>query len=107
MFKSISAKYLACLSVKRELLYMIKIDAPLLYWMVTLLEQMKVSCRRQAEIKVVKEVHRKEFLRHLELARNYAEKLALPLTQKQVDRLAKDIGKIRVPMKESWPVSPI
>jgi hypothetical protein len=70
---------------------MVKIDASLLYWMVTLLEQMKVSCRLQAEMKVVKEAHRKEFLRHLELARNYAEKLSLPLTQKQVDRLAKDI----------------
>jgi hypothetical protein len=70
---------------------MLKIDATLLYWMVTLLEQMKVSCRLQAEIKVVKEAHRKEFLRHLELTRNYAEKLSLPLTQKQVDRLAKDI----------------
>lgn len=70
---------------------MVKIDTTLLYWMITLLEQMKVSCRLQAEIKVVKEAHRKEFLRHLELARNYAEKLSLPLTQKQVDRLAKDI----------------
>jgi hypothetical protein len=70
---------------------MLKVDATLLYWMVTLLEQMKVSCRLQAEIKVVKEGHRKEFLRHLEVARNYAEKLSLPLTQKQVDRLAKDI----------------
>jgi len=70
---------------------MIRIDASLLYCMITLLEQMKVSCRLQAEIKVVKEAHRKEFLRHLELARNYAEKLSLPLTQKQVDRLAKGV----------------
>jgi len=70
---------------------MIQIDATVLYWMVMLLEQMKSSCRLQGEIKTVKEAHRTEFLRHLELTRNYAEKFSLPLTQKQADRLAKDI----------------
>ncbi|OQW33522.1 MAG: hypothetical protein A4E19_03790 [Nitrospira sp. SG-bin1] len=70
---------------------MIKVDASLLYWMVMLLEQMKVSCRLQADIQTVKEAHQEEFLRHLEVARSYAEKLSLPLTHKQVDRLAKNI----------------
>lgn len=70
---------------------MLRVDATLLYWMITLLEQMKVSCRLQADIKVVKEAHQQEFLRHLDLARSYAEKLSLPLTQKQIDRLVNTI----------------
>lgn len=70
---------------------MVKIDATLLYWMVMLLEQMKVSCRLQAEMNVVKAAHQEEFLRHLDVAGSYADKLSLPLTRKQVDRLAKNI----------------
>jgi hypothetical protein len=70
---------------------MVRIESSLLYWMVTLLEQMKSSCRLQGETKTVTEVHRKEFLRHLELARNYADKLALSLTRKQLDRLGKEV----------------
>jgi hypothetical protein len=70
---------------------MVRIDAALLYWMVVLFEQMKASCRLEGETGKVKEVHRKDFLRHIELARTYAEKLPLPLTQKQIDRLGKDV----------------